>query len=96
MSRDQRCLHPPGDTEQVTTALINLGKNPNTGAALVIGLGCELVSAEEVYEGTKSSGKLVDLVVVHKLEKCLKRSLKELGSLLILWCRQVIFRRVVM
>jgi altronate dehydratase large subunit len=87
VSHDQRCLHPPADKEQVTTALINLGKNPNIGAALFIGLGCELVSPEEVYEGTKSSGKLVDLVVVLKLEKCLKQSLKELGSLLILWCR---------
>ena len=67
VSHDQGCLHPPADTEQVTRTLINLGKNPNIGAALVIGLGCELVQVEEIYEGIKSSGKPVDLVVVHKL-----------------------------
>ena len=68
ISHDQGCLHPPADTEEVTRTLINLGKNPNVGAALVIGLGCELVSAEEVYEGIKSSGKPVDFVAFHKLE----------------------------
>jgi altronate dehydratase large subunit len=64
---DQGCLHPPADTEQVVRTLINLGKNPNVAAALVIGLGCEMASAEEVYEGIKQSGKPVDMVVVHEL-----------------------------
>ncbi len=64
---DQGCLHPPADTEQVTRTLINLGKNPNVAAALVVGLGCEMVNAEEVYEGIKESGKPVDMVVVHKI-----------------------------
>lgn len=64
---DQGCLHPPADTVQVTRTLINLGKNPNVGAALVVGLGCEMVKAEEVYEGIKASGKPCDLVVVHKV-----------------------------
>jgi altronate dehydratase large subunit len=67
VSHDQGCLHPPADTEEITRTLINLGKNPNVGAALVIGLGCELVSAEEVYEGIKSSRKPVDFVAFHKL-----------------------------
>jgi altronate dehydratase large subunit len=34
---------------------------------LVIGLGCEMVQAEQVCEGIKESGKPVDLVVVHEL-----------------------------
>jgi len=67
INHDQGCLHPPADTEQVTRTLINLGKNPNVGAALIIGLGCEMVQAEEVYEGIKESGKPVDLVAVHEL-----------------------------
>jgi len=67
ISHDQGCLHPPADTEQVTRTLINLGKNPNIAAALVIGLGCEMVQAEKVYEGIKESGKPVDLVAVHEL-----------------------------
>ncbi len=64
---DQGCLHPPADTKQVTRTLVNLGRNPNVGAALVVSLGCEMVKAEEVYEGIKASGKPVDLVVVHKI-----------------------------
>ena len=64
---DQGCLHPTQDTEQVTRTLINLGKNPNVAAALVIGLGCEMTSAEQVYEGIKESGKPVDMVVMHEL-----------------------------
>lgn len=64
---DQGCLHPPADTVQVSRTLINLGKNPNVGAALVVGLGCEMAKAEEIYEGIKASGKPADMVVVHQL-----------------------------
>jgi len=67
ISHDQGCLHPPADTEQVVSTLINLGKNPNVAAALVIGLGCEMAAADQVYEGIKESGKPVDMVVVHEL-----------------------------
>jgi altronate dehydratase large subunit len=67
LRHDQGCLHPPHDTEQVTRTLINLGKNPNYGAALVVALGCEMVKAEEIYEGIKESGKPVDLVVMHEI-----------------------------
>ncbi|MBN2332490.1 MAG: UxaA family hydrolase [Deltaproteobacteria bacterium] len=64
---DQGCLHPPADTEQVTRTLINLGKNPNVGGALVVGLGCEMVEAEKIYESIKETGKPVDMVVVHEI-----------------------------
>ena len=47
---DQGCLHPPADTEQVTRTLVNMGKNPNVGGALVVGLGCEMAKADEIYE----------------------------------------------
>lgn len=63
----QGCLHPLADTEQVKRTLINLGKNPNVAAALVVGLGCEMVDAEQVCEGIKVSGKPADLVIVHKV-----------------------------
>ncbi len=64
---DQGCLHPPADTVQVVRTLINLGRNPNVGGALVVGLGCEMAKAEEIYEGIKASGKPVDMVVVHQV-----------------------------
>jgi len=64
---DQGCLHPPADTEQVVRTLINLGKNPNVGAALVVGLGCEMADAEKIRDAIKSTGKSVDLVALHDL-----------------------------
>lgn len=63
---DQGCLHPPQDTEQVTRTLINLGKNANVGAVLLVGLGCEMVENEKVYESIKECGKPIDMVVVHE------------------------------
>jgi len=63
----QGCLHPPQDTVQVTRTLINLGKNPNVAAVLVVGLGCEMVKIEEVVEGIRESGKPVDGIVMHEL-----------------------------
>jgi altronate dehydratase large subunit len=67
LRHDQGCLHPPADTEQVVRTLINLGKNPNVGGALVVGLGCEMAKADRIYEGIKGTGKPVDMVVVHEV-----------------------------
>ncbi|MBG0775980.1 MAG: UxaA family hydrolase [Desulfovibrionaceae bacterium] len=64
---DQGCLHPPADTDQVVRTLINLGRNANVGGALVVGLGCEMAKAEQVYEGIKATGKPVGMVVVHEI-----------------------------
>jgi altronate dehydratase large subunit len=50
----QGCLHPSKDTQQVTKTLINLGKNPNVAAVLLVGLGCEMVICEEVLSGIEN------------------------------------------
>ena len=67
LRHDQGCLHPPADTEQVVRTLINLGKNPNIGGALIVGLGCEMAKADRVYEAIKASGKPVEMVMVHEI-----------------------------
>lgn len=67
ISHHQGCLHPSKDTEQVTRVLINLGKNPNVAAVLLVGLGCEMVVSEQLLEGIRKSGKPVNLVVVHEI-----------------------------
>ena len=64
---DQGCLHPPADTSQVTRTLINLAKNPNVGGVLVVGLGCEMVRADEIYEAVKATGKPAAMAVVHEV-----------------------------
>ncbi|HPZ76444.1 MAG TPA: UxaA family hydrolase, partial [Thermosynergistes sp.] len=44
------------DLEMVTKTLIGLGLNPNVGATLLVGLGCESTDLQAVYEGIKSGG----------------------------------------
>ena len=63
----QGCLHPPQDTDRVTRTLINLGKNPNVAAVVVVGLGCEMVDMDTVVKGIRESGKPCEGVQLHKL-----------------------------
>lgn len=52
----QGCGQLKPDVERVTQTLIGLETNPNVGAVLLIGLGCESVSIQEVYRGLKKRG----------------------------------------
>lgn len=65
------CLrHPVGcsqvgeDLEITAKTLIGMGCNPNIGAVLVVGLGCERFTPDEFVEGVKKSGKPVEKVVI--------------------------------
>ena len=55
----QGCAQLKPDLEQVTRTLIGLGINPNVAAVLVVSLGCESVSPQEVIDGIAASGKPV-------------------------------------
>lgn len=57
----------PRIPSRLQETLINLGKNPNVAAVLLVGLGCEMVLSEQVLEGIRESGKPVELVVVHQI-----------------------------
>src|SRR5690606_28047491 len=58
--------HPHGSDQEETDAALTLrtlagmGTNPNVGAALVVGFGYEQVSAEELAERIRPSGKPVE------------------------------------
>ncbi len=54
------------DLDIVERTLINLGRNPNLGAVLVVSLGCEGVNAEKIAEAIRDSGKPVALVKIQK------------------------------
>jgi len=56
----QGCAQLPPDVERVTQTLIALGTNPNVGAALLVGLGCESVSLAEVHRGIRDRGQRVE------------------------------------
>lgn len=63
----QGCAQLKPDVDRITRTLIGLGTNPNVGAVLLIGLGCESVSIEEVYEGIKVAGQKVEKMVIQSL-----------------------------
>ena len=66
------CCELPFDHRGVEETLIGLGRNPNVGAVLVVGLGCEGVSAEEVRDGIAASGKPVEMLGVQEVGGTLK------------------------
>jgi len=61
------CCQIGADYEQTLRTLINLGKNPNVGAVLVVGLGCEGVPIHEVVTAIATTGKPVDVVVIQEV-----------------------------
>jgi altronate dehydratase large subunit len=53
------CSQVGSDAEQTFRTLAGMGRNPNVGAALVVSLGCEVVSGEAVTEAIAAAGKPV-------------------------------------
>jgi altronate dehydratase large subunit len=71
-------LHPhgcgelPHDAGQTARTLAGMGKNPNVAAVLVIGVGCELLSADAIASRIESPGKRVEIIVIQKIGGTLK------------------------
>ncbi|PUU88167.1 UxaA family hydrolase [Halanaerobium congolense] len=60
------CCQLGPDEDQTTRTLIGLGKNPNVGSVLVVGLGCEGVEPDNVAEEISKTGKRVEKLVIQK------------------------------
>ncbi len=59
--------HGCGPTGEITLrTLAGIGKNPNIAALLIIGLGCEESTADEIAEEVAKSGKPVEYLVIQK------------------------------
>jgi len=56
------CSFDEEQNRRTVKTLIGFGTNPNVGAAVVVSLGCETVSAEEIASAISASGKPVELV----------------------------------
>jgi altronate dehydratase large subunit len=72
----QGCAQLKPDVDRVTQTLIGLGTNPNVGAVLLVGLGCESVSLQEVYRGIRDRGQKVEKVVIQEaggMKKAIQR-----------------------
>lgn len=52
------------DRDQTFRTLVGTATNPNVGAVLVVGLGCETISAPEIAHEVRKSGKPVELIVI--------------------------------
>jgi altronate dehydratase large subunit len=62
----QGCGQTPVDVARVSQTLINLGKNPNLAAVLLVSLGCESVVVEDVAQAIAASGKRVEQLVIQE------------------------------
>ncbi|KAB3536964.1 UxaA family hydrolase [Alkaliphilus pronyensis] len=60
------CCQVGEDYKQTLRTLIGLGKNPNVGGVLVIGLGCEQIKPNEVAEEISKTGKPVEAIVIQE------------------------------
>jgi len=58
------CCQLGEDHEQTVNTLIGLGKNPNIGGVLVVGLGCEGVPSEKVAEEIAKTGKTAEVIII--------------------------------
>ena len=55
-----------------TRTLVNTAGNPNVAATLVVGLGCESISAEQAAAGIKKFGKPVEYLSIQQTGGTLK------------------------
>lgn len=60
------CCEIGDDFDTTKRTLIGFGKNPNVGAVLVVGLGCEGIQAKEIADGIAESGKPVEYIVIQE------------------------------
>ncbi len=58
------CAQVGGDREQTKRTLVGFGTNPNVSAVLVVGNGCENLSAKEVAEAIAPSKKRVEFIEI--------------------------------
>lgn len=58
------CARAGRDLELHFRALSNLGRHPNVGAVLVVGLGCEVIKAEHLAAAISPSGKPVEYIEI--------------------------------
>jgi len=63
----QGCCQTKPDLERITNTLISLGRNPNLASVLLVSLGCESISVDQVAEGIAQSGKPVEKIIIQKI-----------------------------
>lgn len=72
------CDHIGIDREQVLRTLIGICNNPNVGGILLIGLGCESISVNDIIPELNTQGKIVKSIVIQEIGK--KANILSLGK----------------
>lgn len=62
------CCQIRPDLELTKNILIGLGKNPNVAAVLIVGLGCEAVSAKQIAKEISETGKISEYIIIKENE----------------------------
>lgn len=70
------CCQIGSDAETTFRTLVNTGKNPNVGAVIVVGLGCEGLEAVKLCAELQKSGKPVAGIVIQELGGTLQATAK--------------------
>jgi altronate dehydratase large subunit len=63
----QGCCQTPIDLKRVDEVLIGLGRNPNLAGVLLVSLGCESTSVQEVGETIAGAGKRVEVIEIQEI-----------------------------
>ncbi|MFC1741076.1 UxaA family hydrolase [Nanoarchaeota archaeon] len=61
------CDHIGDDREQVLRTLAGICNNPNVGGVLLVGLGCENVSVDDIAKGVNTENRIVRKLRIHEL-----------------------------
>lgn len=64
LAHRQGCGQLGDDKEQAARTLAGLGKNPNIAGSLIIGMGCEAITAEYLADEISQTKKMVETLVV--------------------------------
>ncbi len=72
LTHDVGCSQVGLDLEVTARTLKNLGSHPNAGAVLVVGLGCERLTATELADGIRPSGKPLEMITIQECGGSLK------------------------
>jgi len=80
--------HGCGNDPVLAHNLIGTGLNPNVAAVLIVGLGCETLTADIIVEGIRPSGKPVEKLVIQEEGGTLKTQEKAV-RILQRWAQEV-------
>jgi altronate dehydratase large subunit len=63
---DHACARLKPDNERALRTLIGVGCNPNVACVVVVGIGCDILPADEIAEGIAKSKKPVEAITIEQ------------------------------